>query len=236
MSARGAEIAPLIDHTLLKPDASRDAVQALCNEAVHYKFMSVCVNPVMVTVAAEILSGTGIKTCTTIGFPLGATTTDTKRFESERAIRDGAQELDMVLCISALKDKDFRYVNNDIAAVVKVAESKIVKVIIETCLLSNEEKRNACTIARDAGASFVKTSTGMSGGGATCEDIRLMRQVVGKDFGVKASGGIKTLACTLDLIAAGANRIGTSSGVNIVTASRPQPADFASSGQSRPRR
>lgn len=217
LTESGSLIAPLIDHTLLKPDASVDEVSRLCDEAIVYSFASVCVNPVMVAVSAASLAGQSQMTCCTIGFPLGASCTATKQFEAETAVTAGAEELDMVLSVSALKGGDREYVHSDIAAVVHAAGGLTVKVILETCLLTDNEKILACKIAVDAGVSFVKTSTGMSTGGATLHDIRLMRETVGPDIGVKASGGIKTIEDTLAMIDAGATRIGTSAGVAIVT-------------------
>lgn len=217
MTIKGAEIAPLIDHTLLKPDATREDVITLCSEARHFRFAAVCVNPFFVRLATHELSESPVKTSTTIGFPLGASTTETKAFEAKDAIRNGAQEIDMVLSITALKEHNNEYVLNDIRAVVKAAEGRIVKVILETCLLTDEEKVVACKLAVKAGAHFVKTSTGFAGGGATVEDIRLMRQTVGDKFGVKASGGIRSLDDALKMISAGATRIGASSSVAIVT-------------------
>lgn len=210
-------MAPLIDHTLLKAEATRAQVVALCQEARQYGFASVCVHPCRIRLAADELAGSPVRPCTVIGFPLGTPTSPTKAFEAEDAVRNGAQELDMVLAIGALKDRDSAYVLNDIRSVVKSACGRTVKVILETCLLTNDEKVMACQLAVEAGAGFVKTSTGLAGGGATVEDIRLMRQTVGDRCGVKASGGVRTLADALKMIAAGANRLGTSAGVAIVT-------------------
>jgi len=217
MTEKGAEIALLIDHTLLRPDATRREVVALCSEARNFGFAAVCVNPSFVRVAAHELSNSPVKVGTVIGFPLGASTTETKAFEAKDAILNGAQELDMVLAIAELKDHNNEYVLNDIKAVVKAGEERVIKVILETCLLTDEEKVTACKLVVKAGAHFVKTSTGLAEGGATVEDIRLMRRTVGPEFGVKASGGIRSLDDALKMIDAGATRIGTSCGVAIVT-------------------
>ena len=203
-----------IDHTVLKPDATASDVLKACEEARRYGFASVCVNPVYVRLVHHALEESGVKTCTVIGFPLG--TSCVKPLEANRAVSDGADELDMVIQIGALKQKDYRAVQMDIRAVVEAAQHALVKVIIETCLLTDEEKRIACEMAVDAGADFVKTSTGFSTGGATVQDIALMRRTVGPDIGVKASGGIRSCDDALRMIEAGASRIGTSSGVAIV--------------------
>ncbi|KZE78988.1 deoxyribose-phosphate aldolase [Paenibacillus elgii] len=212
------EIARLIDHTLLKADASREAVIRLAEEAKQYRFASVCVNPAQVKTAYEVLKDTpDVKVCTVIGFPLGATMPEVKAFEVREAIAAGATEVDMVINIGALKDKQDDLVEQDIRAVVEAAKGKaLTKVIIETCLLTNEEKERACRLAVKAGADFVKTSTGFSTGGATAEDIALMRKTVGPDIGVKASGGVRSLEDVQAMIKAGATRIGSSSGVSIV--------------------
>lgn len=215
------ELAEMIDHTLLKPEASETDIRRLCREAKENGFYVVCVNPTHVNVAHELLTGTLVKVCTVIGFPLGASTPEVKAFEAEDAIEKGAQELDMVINIGALKHKDYDLVLRDIQGVVNTARRKqgvVVKVIIETCLLTGEEKVKACQIAAEAGADFVKTSTGFSGGGATAEDVRLMRNTVGTSMGVKASGGIRTLADVQNMLEAGASRIGSSSGVSIIQA------------------
>jgi deoxyribose-phosphate aldolase len=210
-------IAKMIDHTLLKADATKEQIITLCKEAKQYTFASVCVNPTWVKVASELLNGTEVKVCTVIGFPLGATTSATKAFETEDAIKNGATEVDMVINIGALKDKNYDLVKEDIKAVVNAAKGKALsKVIIETSLLTNEEKEIACKLAVEAGADFVKTSTGFSSGGATVEDISLMRKTVGPEIGVKASGGVRSSEDTEKMIAAGATRIGASSGVAIV--------------------
>jgi deoxyribose-phosphate aldolase len=215
------EIAQLIDHTLLKADATKEQIQTLCEEAKEYKFASVCIHPAWVNFASQLLTGTSVKVCTVIGFPLGASTSDVKAFETEDAIRNGATEIDMVINIGALKDRDLDKVEKDIAAVVKTAsKNAIVKVIIETCLLTNEEKELACDIAVKAGAHFVKTSTGFATGGATIQDIQQMRKTVGPKIGVKASGGIRTLEDAKQMIEAGASRIGASAGVKIVNEAR----------------
>ncbi len=212
------EIARLIDHTLLKADASREAVIRLAEEAKQYRFASVCVNPAQVKTAYEVLKDTpDVKVCTVIGFPLGATTPEVKAFEAREAIAAGATEVDMVINIGALKDKQDDLVEQDIRAVVEAAKGKaLTKVIIETCLLTDEEKERACRLAVKAGADFVKTSTGFSTGGATTADIALMRKTVGPDIGVKASGGVRSLEDVKAMIQAGATRIGSSSGVSIV--------------------
>lgn len=212
------ELAGYIDHTLLRQNATAGDIQRLCEEASTYRFASVCVNPWRVAMAADFLSGTPVKVCTVVGFPLGSNETATKAFETGKAIEAGADELDMVLNIGALKDGRDDFVLGDIAAVVEAAKEKdvVVKVILETCLLSTEEKIRACRLCREAGADFVKTSTGFSLSGATVEDVELLRREVGAEMGVKASGGIRTRQQALDMIRHGASRIGTSSGVAIV--------------------
>lgn len=211
------DFAKMIDHTLLKTDARQADLDKLLNEAKAYHFASVCVSPVWVPYAAEQLRGSGVKTCTVIGFPQGATPSAVKAFEARRAIEDGAEEVDMVIPVGRLKDQDYDYVRADIAAVVAAAKGKaLTKVIIETCLLTDEEKRTACRLAKEAGADFVKTSTGFSAGGATAADVRLMRETVGTEMGVKASGGVRSRADAEAMVAAGATRLGTSSGVQIV--------------------
>lgn len=214
-----SQIAKLIDHTLLKPDATKEQIVRLAEEAKKYHFASVCVNPVWVPQVYEILKETDVKVCTVIGFPLGATTPETKAFETRNAIENGATEVDMVINIGLLKSGRYEEVEEDIRAVTKAAEGKaLTKVIIETCLLTDEEKVRACEIAARAGADFVKTSTGFSTGGATVEDVALMRKTVGDDLGVKASGGVRSLEDLMKMVDAGANRIGTSSGVKIMEA------------------
>ncbi|MFC6039837.1 deoxyribose-phosphate aldolase [Paenisporosarcina macmurdoensis] len=210
-------IASMIDHTLLKQDATKEQVKKLCAEAKEYTFASVCVNPTWVKISAELLTGTPVKVCTVIGFPLGASTPETKAFETTDAINNGAGEIDMVLNVGALKSQDLELVKRDIESVVNAAKGKaIVKVILETCLLSKEEIKVASQLSKDAGADFVKTSTGFSTGGATFEDVALMREVVGPDLGVKASGGVRSLEDVQKMIEAGATRIGASSGVQIM--------------------
>jgi deoxyribose-phosphate aldolase len=207
----------LIDHTLLKPEATDEDIKHLCEEAVRYRFASVCVNPTWVRAAACNLRGTGVPVCTVIGFPLGATLADVKAYEARRAIFDGAREVDMVINVGALKSGDDCLVEHDIRSVVEVAHEyeATCKVIIETALLSDEEKVRACLAAKRAGADFVKTSTGFSKGGATVADVALMRHTVGSELGVKASGGVKGLADARKLVEAGATRIGASVGVKI---------------------
>ncbi|RAK22439.1 deoxyribose-phosphate aldolase [Anoxybacillus vitaminiphilus] len=210
-------IAKMIDHTLLKADTTKEQIVKLCEEAKQYHFASVCVNPTWVATAAELLKGTDVKVCTVIGFPLGANTPETKAFETKDAIEKGATEVDMVINIGALKDGNDELVERDIRAVVEAAKGKaLVKVIIETCLLTEEEKVRACQLAVKAGADYVKTSTGFSTGGATVEDVALMRKTVGPEIGVKASGGVRDLQGAEAMIQAGATRIGTSSGAAIV--------------------
>lgn len=209
------EINKLIDHTILKPDATKEEVQRVCAEAIQYHFASVCVNSCYTRLVHETLKGTGVKTCTVVGFPLGATSV--KPLEASRAVFDGADEIDMVMHLGALKQKDYRAVRMDMESVIEASEYALVKVIIETCLLTDDEKKRACELAVLAGADFVKTSTGFSTGGASAEDVALMRQTVGSDIGVKASGGIRTLEDALRMVEAGANRIGTSAGIAIVT-------------------
>jgi deoxyribose-phosphate aldolase len=211
------DFATYIDHTLLKADTKKEEILELCAEARKYSFASVCVNPTWVKTASEVLEGSPVKVCTVIGFPLGASTSEVKAFETENAIQNGAHEIDMVLNIGALRGGDDETVKNDIAAVVKAAEGKaIVKVIIETSLLTDSEKRTACELSVVAGANFVKTSTGFSTGGATEEDVKLMRAVVGPEMGVKASGGVRSFEDMQKMISAGATRIGASSGVQIM--------------------
>ena len=205
-----------IDHTLLKPDASQEQIETLIEEAKKYDFASVCVNPTWVNFAAQALKATDVKVCTVIGFPLGANTPELKAFETSDAIQNGANEIDMVINIGALKSRNFDLVERDIRAVVEAAKGTLVKVIIETCLLTDDEKVKVCQIAQKAGADFVKTSTGFSTGGATVADVTLMRKTVGPDMGVKASGGARSYEDALAFIKAGATRIGASSGVAIM--------------------
>ena len=211
-------LARMIDHTLLKPDATEQEIAQLCFEAKKYGFASVCVNPTWVSICAQLLRGSPVKVCTVIGFPLGATSSESKAFETETAIRQGATEIDMVINIGALKAGDLTVVANDIRGVVKVAHAHgiIVKVIIETALLSDEEKTIASLTSKEAGADFVKTSTGFAGGGATVHDVELMRKAVGPQMGVKASGGVRTYEDATNMIRAGATRIGASAGVKII--------------------
>ncbi|MDM5193154.1 deoxyribose-phosphate aldolase [Bacillus hominis] len=210
-------IAKLIDHTVLKPDTKKEDVMKVLEEAKKYNFASVCINPTWVKLAAEELTGHDVDVCTVIGFPLGANTTETKVFETKDAIAKGATEVDMVINVGALKDGDNEFVEKDIYEVVQVAKGKaLVKVIIETCLLTDEEKVRACELSVKAGADFVKTSTGFSTGGATAEDIVLMRKTVGPNVGVKASGGVRTREDAEKMIEAGASRIGASASVAIV--------------------
>lgn len=231
--ASDTPIASLIDHTLLKAEATVDQIDRLCNEAKQYRFASVCVNPRYVERCARALAGSPVRVCTVIGFPLGATTTKVKVFETVQAIGHGAHEVDMVMAIGALRGREYHTVVDDIRAVTDAAHASgvLVKVILETGLLTDIEKIAACILAVRAGADFVKTSTGFGPGGATVADIRLMRATVGPTIGVKASGGIRSLAMAQELIGAGASRIGTSAGVVIVqeaegTASEPRRSDM----------
>lgn len=207
----------LIDHTALKPNTNKESILKLIAEAKTYDFASVCVNPCWVALAHQELKNTDVKVCTVIGFPLGANTTEVKVFETKDAIEKGAQEIDMVINIAMLKDKEYDYVENEIHQIVEAAKDKtIVKVIIETCLLTDEEKIKACELSQKAGADFVKTSTGFSTGGATVHDIALMRKTVGAEMGVKASGGVHTHEEALAMVEAGATRIGASAGVKLL--------------------
>jgi deoxyribose-phosphate aldolase len=210
-------LASLIDHTLLKPDAAREDIERLCREAAQFCFASVCVNPNWVPLCRDLLRGSGVKVCTVIGFPFGSHLPDVKAYEARRAVEQGAEEVDMVINIGALKSKDYATVEKDIAGVVNaVGKNTVVKVILETAMLTREEKIMGSTLAKAAGADFVKTSTGYGGGGATVDDIRLMRETVGPELGVKASGGIRTKEDVEAMVAAGATRIGASAGVKIV--------------------
>ena len=213
------DLARYIDHTLLKPDATVPEIKKLCEEARKYNFASVCINPSYVSLCSKILRDTPVKVCTVIGFPLGATTTASKVFEGEHALRDGARELDMVINVGMLKSGEYDYVENDIFSLVTTSRryGALTKVILETALLTDEEKIKACLLAKSAGADFVKTSTGFSKGGATVGDIALMRKVVGAAMGVKASGGVRTREEALAMVASGADRIGASASVKIVT-------------------
>ncbi|HYF04117.1 MAG TPA: deoxyribose-phosphate aldolase [Patescibacteria group bacterium] len=212
------KIAHIIDHTLLKPDATQQQIEVLCQEALENEFASVCVLPYYVPLCSQILQNSLVKVCTVIGFPLGATLTEAKIAEAHSVLKNGAQELDMVLNIGALKNGSFLYVQNEIDALAKKAHENgaILKVIIETCLLSEEEKLKACELVTNAGADFIKTSTGFSTGGATIEDVVLLKNHVGQNVRVKASGGIRDLKAAAAMIEAGAERLGTSSGVKIV--------------------
>ncbi len=234
-AAQASDLGPYIDHTLLKPDATDAEVTALCAEAREHRFASVCLNPIWVRRASELLSGSGVLVCTVIGFPLGANHPDVKAFEARRALQDGAQELDMVIEIGALKSRDYRLVERDIRGVVDAARCRAaVKVIIETALLSRDEKVAACSLAKAAGADFVKTSTGFAAAGATVEDVRLMREVVGDEMGVKAAGGIRDPETALAMVAAGATRIGASASVKIVKGANrdaPPPATAAAAAK-----
>ncbi len=208
----------MIDHTLLKPDATQDQIAQLCHEARKYGFASVCVNPTNVKLCAQLLEGSDVPVCTVVGFPLGATPTDVKVFEAQQAIRDGATEVDMVINVGALKSRDYELVERDVASIARAchAGNAILKVIIEAALLTDEEKVVACQLAKVAGADFVKTSTGFGPGGAALEDVALMRRVVGPTMGVKAAGGIRTYEDAQKMIAAGASRIGASASVKIM--------------------
>lgn len=211
------QLAGMIDHTILKANASEAEVRKVCKEALEYGFASVCINPANISLASELLKGSKVKVCTVIGFPLGANTSAVKAFETDDAIKNGAQEVDMVINIGKLKDKDYEYVKNDIKAVVDAAKGRALsKVIIETCLLTDEEKVKACELAKEAGADYVKTSTGFSTGGATPEDIKLMRETVGPEMGVKASGGVRTYEDAMAVLENGATRIGASASIAIV--------------------
>jgi deoxyribose-phosphate aldolase len=227
-------LASMIDHTLLKPDATLDQIAQLCYEARKYGFASVCVNPAHVRLCADLLKGSPVKVCTTVGFPLGATTPEVKAFEARNAIEQGATEIDMVINIGALKSGDYEAVARDIRGVVQAchAAGVLVKVIIETALLSDEEKVTACLLAKEAGADYVITSTGFSTGGATVEDVALMRRVVGSKMGVKAAGGVRDLADAKSMVKAGATRIGASAGVKIVQAMQAAGQPAKSSGKS----
>lgn len=210
------KLASMIDHTLLKATATSEQIRQYCSQAKEYEFASVCVNPCYVKLVAEELKNTSVKVCTVIGFPLGANTTEVKAFEARKAVEEGAHEVDMVIHVGALKEGKVEYVENEIRAVVLAAKDATVKVIIETCYLTDEEKEIACKAAQKAGAHFVKTSTGFGTGGATVEDIALMRRTVGDSMEVKASGGVRSLKDAAAMIEAGANRIGTSSGIAIL--------------------
>ncbi len=220
------DIAPFIDHTLLNPDATREQVEKLCEEARRYGFATVCLNSSYIPLAARQLAGSSVAPIAVVGFPLGAAVTASKAFEAREAVRAGAREIDMVINIGALKSRDYRLVFDDIAAVVKASAPAPVKVILETSKLNDDEKIVACSLAKAAGAAFVKTSTGFGGGGATAEDVALMRRIVGDDMGVKASGGVRTAEDARKMLAAGASRIGASASVAIVTGQRPAQAKY----------
>lgn len=225
-------VASMIDHTLLKADATRQEIEHLCREASQFKFATVCVNPAWVATAARLLNGSGVGVCSVVGFPLGATTGDVKAYETRRAIYDGAREIDMVINVGALKSGDLRVVERDIEAVASTCREcgALSKVIIEAALLTDDEKITACTLAKAAGADFVKTSTGFGPGGATAADVALMRRVVGAEMGVKAAGGVRDLDGLKAMVAAGATRVGASAGVKIVQQSRGEKPTATSSG------
>ena len=232
---RPKSVAGFIDHTLLKADATREEIEKLCREAAEFQFASVCVNPAWVSLCASLLRSTPVAVCTVVGFPLGATTPDVKQYETRRVIFDGAREVDMVINVGALKSGDVRLVEKDIEVVAAVCRDAgaISKVIIEAALLTDEEKVTACTLAKAAGADFVKTSTGFGPGGATVADVALMRRVVGPEMGVKAAGGVRDLAGLQAMVAAGATRVGASAGVKIVrevSTGRSEPAVAGKSG------
>ena len=215
-------VAGMIDHTLLKPDATKQEIEKLCREAAEFHFATVCVNPVWVALCARLLAASGVGVCSVVGFPLGATMPDVKRYETQRAIFDGAREIDMVINIGALKSGDLHTVERDIEAVVVPCREcgVLSKVIIEAALLTDDEKVTACTLAKAAAADYVKTSTGFGPGGATAADVALMRRVVGAEMGVKAAGGVRDLESVNAMIAAGATRVGASAGVKIVQQAR----------------
>jgi deoxyribose-phosphate aldolase len=217
-----APVASYIDHTLLKPDAARGDVEKLCAEAAEFHFATVCLNPTWVALARRLLAGSGVRVCSVVGFPLGATTPDVKGYETQRVIFDGAAEVDMVINVGALKSGDLRLLERDIEAVTDPCREcgVLSKIIIEAALLTQDEKITACTIAKAAGADYVKTSTGFASGGATVADVALMRRVVGPEIGVKAAGGVRDYAAAKAMIAAGANRVGASAGVRIVRESQ----------------
>jgi deoxyribose-phosphate aldolase len=221
-----AGVAAMIDHTLLKPDATRQEIEELCREAAQFGFATVCVNPAWVAVAARLLSSSAVGVCSVVGFPLGATTSDVKGYETRRAIFDGAREIDMVINVGALKSGDLRVVERDIEAVTGPCRDcgALSKVIIEAALLTDDEKVTACTLSKAAGADYVKTSTGFGPGGATAADVALMRRVVGSEMGVKAAGGVRDLESLKAMVAAGATRVGASAGVKIIQQARGQMA------------
>jgi deoxyribose-phosphate aldolase len=225
-------VAAMIDHTLLKPDATRQNIEELCREAAQFKFATVCVNPTWVALCARLLVGSGVGVCSVVGFPLGATTADVKGYETRRAIFDGASEIDMVINVGALKSGDLRVVERDIEAVTTPCRDcgALSKVIIEAALLTDDEKVTACTLAKAAGADYVKTSTGFGPGGATAADVALMRRVVGAEMGVKAAGGVRDLEGMKAMVAAGATRVGASAGVKIVQQARGEKTSAARAG------
>ena len=227
-----AGVASMIDHTLLRPDATRTNIEELCREAAQFKFATVCVNPTWVALAARLLAGSGVGVCSVVGFPLGATTPEIKGYETRRAIFDGATEIDMVINIGALKSGDLRLVERDIESVTTPCRDcgSLSKVIIEAALLTDDEKTTACTLAKAAGADYVKTSTGFASGGATAADVALMRRVVGSEMGVKAAGGVRDLESVKAMIAAGATRVGASAGVKIVQQARGEPTSSSPTG------
>jgi len=229
-----SEVAKLIDHTLLKPDATEDEIRKLCEEALQYQFASVCVNPWNVAQSAELLRGSSVKVCTVVGFPLGATLPEVKVFEAQKSIERGAQEIDMVINIGALKSRSVGAVEVDIHGVVASSHhaGAICKVIIETCLLTREEKIQASLACKNAGADFVKTSTGFSTAGATPEDVRLIRETIGPGTGIKAAGGVRTLEDLQKMVEAGATRIGASAGVKIIQQLRSEESAAASGASS----
>ena len=210
------QVAKMIDSTNLRPDATFENIKKLCRDAKKYNFASVCVNPWFVSLASDLLVGSDVKVCTVIGFPLGVSTPETKVFEAKNAVRDGADEIDMVINIGALKDKKYDFVKKEIKNIVNSVGKVTVKVIIETCYLNDEEKIKACLIVKEAGAHFVKTSTGFGSKGASAEDVSLMRKTIGSNMGIKAAGGVRTIDDAIKMIDAGANRIGTSRAVEIV--------------------
>lgn len=222
ISLNCSDVASYIDHTLLKPDIREEQVVALCKDAAQHNFASVCINPAYIELCSRLLRGSSVKVCTVVGFPLGSMTTESKAFETRDAVAKGADEIDMVINVAKLKDGDFKSVIEDIQAVVKAAQNKTVKVIIEAAHLTDYEKVVACILTKAAGAHFVKTSTGFGKGGATVNDVALMRKVVGKDMGIKAAGGIKDCETALDMINAGATRIGASASVQIISGAKTQ--------------
>jgi deoxyribose-phosphate aldolase len=229
---RPGDVATLIDHTLLKPDATKPEIEALCREAAEFRFATVCVNPAWVALAARLLRGSGVGVCSVVGFPLGATTVDVKQYETRRVIFDGASEVDMVINVGALKSGDLRLVERDIDGVAAACREcgVLSKVIIEAALLTDGEKVTACTLAKAAGADYVKTSTGFAKTGATVADVELMRRVVGPEMGVKAAGGVRDYAQVRAMQAAGATRVGASAGVKIVRESRGETVAQPASG------